>query len=95
VILGKGHQPATNTAAPESIQALRDMGAHLQTLRRYHATTEVTGKRVLIHGQKLRHLATATVDVVRPNKLRARMAGPRSERVDDLRPRQSQALGDG
>jgi hypothetical protein len=76
VILGKGHQPLTNTAAPESIQALRDMGAHLQTLRRYHATTEVTGKRVLVHGQKLQHLATATVNVVRPNKLRVHMASP-------------------
>ena len=43
-------------------------------------TTEVTGERVLADGQKLQHTATASMDVVRPNKLRVRMVSPRSER---------------
>ncbi len=56
------------------------MGAHLQTLSRFQVTTEVTGERVLADGQKLQHTATASMDVVRPNKLRVRMVSPRSER---------------
>jgi len=56
------------------------MGAFLQTLGRFQVTTEVTGERVLADGQKLQHTATASMDVVRPNKLRVRMASPRSER---------------
>jgi hypothetical protein len=56
------------------------MGAHLQTLSRFQVTTEVTAERVLADGQKLQHTATASLDVVRPNKLRVRMVSPRSER---------------
>jgi hypothetical protein len=73
-------QPTTNPVSLESIQALKDMGAFLQTLRRYQATVEVTGERVLVDGQKLQHTAMATVAVSRPNKLRARIVSPRSER---------------
>jgi len=49
-------------------------------LSRFQVTTEVTGERVLADGQKLQHTATASMDVVRPNKLRVRMVSPRSER---------------
>ena len=57
------------------------MGAFLQTLKRFHVSTELTGERVLADGQKLQHTATADMDVERPNKLRARMHSARSERV--------------
>jgi len=73
-------QPTTSLVAPGAIQALKDMGTYLQTLSRFQVMTEVTGERVLIDGQKLQHTATATMDVVRPNKLRARMVSARSER---------------
>jgi hypothetical protein len=73
-------QPATNPVAPGAIQALKDMGAHLQSLSRFQVTTEVTGERVLADGQKLQQTATASLDVVRPSKLRVRMVSPRSER---------------
>lgn len=73
-------QPASNLVAPGAIGALKDMGAFLQTLKRFQVTTEVTGERVLADGQKLQHAATASLDVVRPNKLRVRMESPRSER---------------
>ncbi len=56
------------------------MGAFLQSLSRFQVTTEVTGERVLADGQKLQHTATASLDVARPDKLRARMVSPRSER---------------
>src|SRR6185436_10597439 len=65
---------------PASIQALKDMGAFLQTLKRFRVSTELTGERVLTDGQKLQHTATADMDVERPNRLRALMHSARSER---------------
>ena len=62
---------AASAVDPASIQALKDMGAFLQTLKRFRVSTELTGERVLADGQKLQHTATADMDVERPNKLRA------------------------
>ena len=76
-----GAAPKANPVDPASIQALRDMGAFLQTLKRFEVSTELTGERVLADGQKLQHTATADMDVERPNKLRAQMRSARSERV--------------
>jgi hypothetical protein len=53
--------------APCAIQALRDMGAYLQSLSRFEVTTEMTGERMLADGQKLQHGATAFMLVARPN----------------------------
>jgi len=72
--------PAANLVDAASIQALKDMGAHLQSLKRFRVTTELTGERVLADGQKLSHSATANLDVERPNKLRAVMDSARSHR---------------
>ena len=72
--------PAANAVNPGAIQALKDMGAHLQTLKRFQVSTELTGERVLADGQKLQHTATADMDVERPNRIRARMWSARSER---------------
>src|SRR5688572_7456781 len=66
-------KPAANAVDPGSIKALKDMGAYLQTLKRFQVSTELTGERVLANGQKLQHTATADMDVNRPNQLRARM----------------------
>jgi hypothetical protein len=65
---------------PAAIQALKDMGAHLQTLKRFGVSTELSAERVLADGQKLQHTARADVDVQRPNKLRVLMHSARSER---------------
>ena len=73
-------QPAGNAVDPASIQALRNMGAHLQTLKRFQVSTELTGERVLADGQKLQHTAAADLEVDRPNKLRVRVHSSRSER---------------
>jgi len=73
-------QPVANAVNPDTIQALMDMGAHLQTLVRFSVSTELTGERVLADGQKLQHTATADMDVERPNRLRALMTSARSER---------------
>jgi hypothetical protein len=73
-------QPAANLIDPGAIQALKDMGVHLQTLKRFQVSTGLTGERVLADGQKLQHTATADMDVERPNKLRARMFSARAER---------------
>jgi hypothetical protein len=73
-------QPAANAVDPASIQALKDMGAHLMTLKRFEVSTELTGEYVLADGQKLQHTATADLDVQRPNRIRALMKSARSER---------------
>jgi hypothetical protein len=65
---------------PASVQALKDMGAYLLTLKRIRVSTELTGERVLADGQKLQHTATADLDVVRPNKVRVLMKSARNER---------------
>lgn len=72
--------PATNPVDPAAVQALRDMGAHLQSLKRFSVTTDLTGERVLADGQKLQHSASADLDVVAPDKLRARIHSARSQR---------------
>jgi len=72
--------PAAGAVDPASVQALKDMGAFLQSLKRFHVETEMTGERVLADGQKLQHTATARMDVERPNKIRAVMQSARSER---------------
>jgi hypothetical protein len=69
-----------NPVNPAAVQALKDMGTHLQSLQRFRVSTELSGERVLTDGQKLQHSATAEMDVQRPNKLRVRMASARSER---------------
>ena len=56
------------------------MGAHLQSLQRFHVTNELTGERVLADGQKLQHMASAAIDVQRPNRLRVKMSSARSQR---------------
>ena len=72
--------PAASPIDPASVQALKDMGAYLLTLKRFRVSTEVTGERVLADGQKLQRTATADLDVERPNKLRALMHSARSDR---------------
>jgi hypothetical protein len=75
-----GAQPAASAVDPASIQALKDMGAYLQTLKRFRVTNELTGERVLADGQKLQHMASAEMDVERPNKIHVVMSSARSER---------------
>ena len=73
-------QQVANAVDPRSIQSLRDMGAYLQPLTRFQVSTKLTGERVLDDGQKLQHSATANIEAVRPNMLRARMFSARAER---------------
>ena len=73
-------QKVSNPVDPASIQALKNMGAYLQSLKRFGVSTELTGERVLADGEKLQHTAGADIDVSRPNKLRAWMNSSRSQR---------------
>jgi hypothetical protein len=72
--------PAASAVDPAAVQALKDMGAYLQSLKRFRVSTEVTGERVLADGQKLQHMASAKLDVARPDRLRAVIASARSQR---------------
>lgn len=65
---------------PMAVQALQKMGAHLQSMKRFSVSTDLTGERVLEDGQKLQHTATADLEVDRPNKIRVVMRSARSER---------------
>jgi hypothetical protein len=69
-----------NAVDPASVQALKDMGAYLQTLKRFQVETELTGERVLADGQKVQHTAYAKMDVERPNRIRAVMRTATSRR---------------
>lgn len=73
-------QPDAKAVNPAAIQALKDMGTYLQSLKRFEVSIELTGERVLADGQKLQHTATADLEVDRPNKLRTRMHSARSQR---------------
>lgn len=73
--------PKANAVDPAAVQALKDMGTFLQSLKRFHVETEVTGERVLTDGQKLQHTASAALDVARPDKLRAAMRSASTQRV--------------
>jgi hypothetical protein len=73
-------QAAAQLVDPAAVQALKAMGAHLQTLTQFRVSTQLTGERVLADGQKLQHSARASLDVARPNKLHARMESARTQR---------------
>jgi len=72
--------PAVKPVDPAAVQALKDMGAYLLTLKRYQVSADVTGELVLADGQKLQHSASAKLDVVRPNKVRVLMKTASSQR---------------
>jgi hypothetical protein len=65
---------------PQAVQALKDMGAYLQTLKRFRYETELTGERVLADGQKLQHSASARVLAQRPDRMQVTFSSPRSQR---------------
>ncbi|HEY2256888.1 MAG TPA: DUF2092 domain-containing protein [Variovorax sp.] len=73
-------QPEANPVDPDAIQALKDMGAQLQSLKRFDVSIELTGERVLADGQKLQHTATASMQIERPNRMRVAMRSARKER---------------
>src|SRR5690349_3726229 len=62
--------PNPNLVDPAAIKALKDMGTYLQSLKRFHVSTDLTGERVLADGQKLQHAASAEIDVQRPDRIR-------------------------
>lgn len=73
-------QPVVSAVDPSSIEALKKMGTHLQTLRRFQVKTELSSETVLEDGQKLQQSSSAEIQVQRPNKLRALMWSARAER---------------
>jgi hypothetical protein len=62
--------PAANPVDPASVQALKDMGAFLVTLKRFRVETVHSGERVQ-DGQKLTH-PPARAEVTRPDRSTSR-----------------------
>ena len=71
-------QSAAKPVDPATIQALKDLGAHLQTLKRFTVYSDATGEKVLASGQKLQHSAMVDMAVDRPNKVHVAMATARN-----------------
>ena len=69
--------PAASAAPPANAV---EPGAFLQSQKRFHVETRVSGERVLADGQKLQRTAMATMDVDRPDKIRAVMRTATTER---------------
>ncbi len=70
--------PATEAApAPviqaEAIDALKEMGAYLRTLKTFSVTAHVTVDEVLLSGQKIQVSGENTMTVRRPDRLRGTM----------------------
>ena len=63
-------QAVANPVDPETVAALKRMGAYLQTLQRFEVKAARTTETVLADGQKLQNSAVAETQVHRPNKLR-------------------------
>jgi len=80
VPLAHAQAPAAGAVDPAAVQALKDMGAHLQSLKRFGVETRVSGERVLADGQKLQRTASAKLIVERPDKIRAVMRTATTER---------------
>jgi hypothetical protein len=78
---GQSDPAKANPVDPAAIQALKDMGAYLQKLKRFRVSTDLTGERVLADGQKLQHAASATMDVQRPDMIRVSTETARAHRV--------------
>ena len=74
-------KPTQNLVDPAAVQALKDMGATLQSLRRYDLSLDLSGERVLQDGQKLMHTAHADLNVAQPNRIRVTTATATSRRV--------------
>jgi len=72
--------PGATAIDADSIQALKNMGAYLQTLQRFQVKTTLTSEMVLEDGQKLQRSSEAEIQVQRPNKLRALMWSARAKR---------------
>jgi len=71
---------AANPVDPAAVQALKDMGAYLLTLKRFQVSSDVTGERVLADGQKLQRSASAKLDVLPPNRLHVVMTNALGKR---------------
>lgn len=71
--------PAASAVAPEAIDALRKMGAYLQTLQRYEVAVDMVSETVLADGQKLQRSADLNFLIQRPNRMKVALSSPRTE----------------
>lgn len=65
---------------PEAVAALTRMGRYLQTLKTFSVKGAASSEEVLPQGLKVRHDAASTMDVVRPDHVRAEQTSDRRHR---------------
>jgi hypothetical protein len=66
---------------PEAVAALNRMGQYLQTLKSFRVTGAASTEEVLPQGVKVRHDTASTMDVTRPNDVRAEQTSDRRHRL--------------
>lgn len=71
---------SANAVDADSVEALKHMGTYLQSLKRFQLTIHLSSEKVLQDEQKLQRSTSATLQVLRPNKLKATMSSAVSER---------------
>jgi hypothetical protein len=72
--------PATSVVEPDAVAALNRMGAYLRTLNAFTVKSETTIDEVTDDGMKLQFGGTVTMQVKRPNGLRAEVDSDRKHR---------------
>jgi hypothetical protein len=65
---------------PEAVAALTRMGRYLQTLKTFTVKGTASGEEVLPQGLKVRHDTQSTMEVARPDHVRAEQTGDRLHR---------------
>jgi len=65
----------------QAVDALKQMGQRLQTLRRFSVELDLTNERVLADGQKLTGSATADLDVAPPTRVAVQTATATTQRA--------------
>ena len=73
--------PSANAVDAQAVEALKQMGRQLQSLRRYSVTMDLSNERVLTDGQKLTGSATADLDVAPPNRVWVQTATASTQRA--------------
>jgi hypothetical protein len=76
------HAQGTGPAIePEAVSALERMGKYLQTLKSFRVTGTASSEEVLPQGVKVRHDTASTMDVARPDDVRAEQTSDRRHRL--------------
>jgi hypothetical protein len=76
----QGASPTAPAVEPEAVAALTRMGGFLKTLKSFSVKGNASTEEVLPQGMKVRHDTWSTMDVARPDRVRAEQTSDRRHR---------------